>query len=70
MQNVPAPRLAIGHYGISADAKLVDLIKHARADEQQHSEVNHRYANGGTRATQFAVKDNASRERAANVHST
>ena len=70
MENVPAPQLAIDYYGMSANAKLVDLIRQVRADEQQHSEVNHRYANGGTRATQFAVKDNASRERAANVHST
>lgn len=70
MENVPAPQLAIDYYGMSDNAKLVDLIRQVRADEQQHSEVNHRYANGGTRATQFAVKDNASRERAANVHST
>ena len=68
MEDVPAPRLAIGYYGMSADAKLVDLIKHVRADEQQHSEVNHRYADGGTQATQLAVKDNAFRERAANAH--
>ena len=70
IENVPAPQLAIDYYGMSDNAKLVDLIRQVRADEQQHSEVNHRYANGGTRATQFAVKDNASRERAANVHST
>jgi ubiquinol oxidase len=57
MENVPAPQLAIDYYGMSANAKLVDLIKHVRADEQQHSEINHRYADGGSRATQFAVKD-------------
>ncbi len=59
MENVPAPQLAIDYYGMSANAKLVDLIKHVRADEQQHSEINHRYADGGPQATQFAVKDNA-----------
>ena len=59
MENVPAPQLAIDYYGMSANAKLVDLIKHVRADEQQHSEVNHRYADGGSRATKFAVNDNA-----------
>lgn len=59
MENVPAPQLAIDYYGMSANAKLVDLIKHVRADEQRHSEVNHRYADGGSQATQFAVKDNA-----------
>ncbi|MDG2271155.1 MAG: alternative oxidase [Halioglobus sp.] len=70
MENVPAPQLAIDYYGMSNNAKLVDLIRQVRADEQQHSEVNHRYADGGTRATQLVVKDNASRDRAANVHST
>jgi len=59
MENVPAPQLAIDYYGMSANAKLVDLIKHVRADEQQHSEINHRYADGGSRATKFAVNDNA-----------
>ena len=68
MENVPAPQLAIDYYGMSANAKLVDLIRHVRADEQQHSEVNHRYADGGTQATRLAVKDNAFRERAVNAH--
>jgi hypothetical protein len=27
-------------------AKLSDLIKKVRADEQHHSEINHRYADG------------------------
>tara|TARA_B110000208_G_C11611009_1_gene373632 strand:- start:168 stop:596 length:429 start_codon:yes stop_codon:yes gene_type:complete len=48
MENVPAPALAIDYYGMSPDAKLSDLIKHVRADEQHHSEVNHRYAAGGS----------------------
>ena len=68
MENVPAPQLAIDYYGMSANAKLVDLIRHVRADEQQHSEVNHRYADGGTQPTRLAVKDNALRERAVNAH--
>jgi ubiquinol oxidase len=59
MENVPAPQLAIDYYGMSDNAKLVDLIKHVRADEQQHSEINHRYADGGSRATKFAVNDSA-----------
>ena len=46
MENVPAPPLAIQYYGMAPDAKLADLIKHVRADEQHHSEVNHRYAAG------------------------
>lgn len=52
MENVPAPQLAIDYYGMKANAKLSDLIKHVRADEQHHSEVNHRYAAGGSQATQ------------------
>jgi ubiquinol oxidase len=52
MENVAAPQLAIDYYGMNANARLADLIKHVRADEQHHSEVNHRYAAGGTQATQ------------------
>ena len=48
VENVPAPRLAIQYYGMGTDAKLSDLIKKVRADEQHHSEVNHKYANGNT----------------------
>ena len=48
VENVPAPRLAIQYYEIGSDAKLSDLIKRVRADEQHHSEVNHKYANGNT----------------------
>tara|TARA_B110000902_G_scaffold56024_1_gene65215 strand:- start:217 stop:834 length:618 start_codon:yes stop_codon:yes gene_type:complete len=59
MENVPAPQLAIDYYGMSANAKLADLIKHVRADEQHHSEVNHRYADGDSQGTQLVMKDNA-----------
>ena len=45
VENVPAPGLAIQYYNMSTDAKLSDLIKKVRADEQHHSEVNHKYAN-------------------------
>lgn len=59
MENVPAPQLAIDYYGMRANAKLTDLIKHVRADEQHHSEVNHRYADGDSQGTQIATKNNA-----------
>ena len=39
-------QIAIQYYDMSSDAKLSDLIKKVRADEQHHSEVNHRYADG------------------------
>ena len=58
MENVPAPQLAIDYYGMNANAKLADLIKHVRADEQHHSEVNHRYADGGSQTTQPGENDN------------
>lgn len=58
IDNVPAPQLAIDYYGMNANAKLTDLIKHVRADEQHHSEVNHRYADGGSQATQLEGNEN------------
>ena len=58
MENVPAPQLAIDYYGMNANAKLADLIKHVRADEQHHSEVNHRYADGGSQTTQPGGNEN------------
>lgn len=42
--NIPAPQLAIQYYKLGSDAKLTDLIKCVRADEQHHSETNHNYA--------------------------
>ena len=48
VENVPAPRLAIQYYEMGSNAKLSDLIRQVRADEQHHSEVNHKYANGNT----------------------
>ncbi len=44
VENVPAPQLAIDYYKMDKNAKLSDLIKKVRADEQHHSKVNHRYA--------------------------
>ena len=51
VENVPAPQLAIDYYKMKKDAKLSDLIKCVRADEQHHSEVNHKYADGDTSYT-------------------
>ena len=45
VENIPAPHLAIKYYQLGADARLSDLIKCVRADEQHHSETNHSYAN-------------------------
>ena len=51
VENVPAPQLAIKYYKMKKNAKLSDLIKCVRADEQKHSEVNHKYADGNTSYT-------------------
>ena len=45
IQNVSAPKLAIDYYNMGEEAKLSDLIKKVRADEQHHSEVNMEYSN-------------------------
>ena len=51
VENVPAPELAIKYYKMKKNAKLSDLIKKVRADEQHHSKVNHKYADGNTSYT-------------------
>ena len=45
INDVPAPRLAIEYYGMSENAKLSDMIKCVRADEQKHATVNHNFSN-------------------------
>ncbi|MBV32506.1 MAG: oxidase [Porticoccaceae bacterium] len=45
-ENVAAPKLAIDYYEMKPEARLADLIHYVRADEQHHSEVNHRFAEG------------------------
>jgi len=44
LPNPPAPQLAIDYYGMQKSAKLSDMIKYVRADEEHHSRVNHRMA--------------------------
>ena len=44
VENAPAPHIAINYYKLGSDAKLSDLIRCVRADEQHHSEKNHHYA--------------------------
>ena len=48
IEDVPAPKLAIEYYDLSSDAKLSDMIRCVRADEQHHAEVNLRMAGGPT----------------------
>ena len=42
--NVPAPKVAIDYWKLPADAHLRDVIVVVRADEANHRDVNHRFA--------------------------
>ncbi len=44
IDNVKAPQIAIEYYDLKSNARLVDLVKCVKADEEHHSEVNHKYA--------------------------
>ena len=39
--NVDAPQIAKDYWNLADDAKLLDVIKVVRADEQNHADVNH-----------------------------
>ena len=44
IENVKAPQIAIEYYDLKSNARLIDLVKCVKADEEYHSEVNHKYA--------------------------
>ena len=44
VENIQAPKLAVNYYNLGTDAKLSDLIRCVRADEEHHSATNHNYA--------------------------
>ena len=41
IENIDAPQIAIDYYGLRLDAKLSDVVKKVREDEQGHADVNH-----------------------------
>ena len=43
-ENIDAPQIAIDYYKLKKGAKLTDVIKKVRADEENHSKVNKRYS--------------------------
>ena len=43
-ENIPAPQLAIDYWKLEADATLRDVIIAVRADEAEHRDVNHGFA--------------------------
>ena len=44
-ENIPAPQIAIDYWKLPADARLRDVIIAVRADEANHRDVNHDFAN-------------------------
>lgn len=44
-ENVPAPQIAIDYWNLPAGAKLRDVVIAVRADEANHRDVNHGFAN-------------------------
>ena len=44
IENVKAPQIAIEYYKLANGALLSDLVKCVKADEEHHSEINHKYA--------------------------
>lgn len=43
-KNVPAPEIAIQYWGLNKDATLRDVVEVIRADEAEHRDVNHGFA--------------------------
>ena len=44
-ENIPAPKIAIDYWKLPAEARLRDVIIAVRADEANHRDVNHDFAN-------------------------
>ena len=43
-ENVPAPKIAIEYWNLAPDARLRDVVLAVRADEAEHRDVNHGFA--------------------------
>lgn len=44
VDNVPAPQIALDYWQLPADARLRDVVLAVRADEAEHRDVNHTFA--------------------------
>jgi ubiquinol oxidase len=44
LPNIPAPKIAIDYWNLSADATLRDVVIAVREDEANHRDVNHEFA--------------------------
>ncbi len=45
VENVPAPRIAINYWDLPEDARLREVVIAVRADEAEHRDTNHDFAN-------------------------
>ena len=45
LPNIPAPKIAIDYWSLSADATLRDVVVAVREDEAKHRDANHEFAN-------------------------
>lgn len=45
IENIPAPAIAIEYWQLPKNARLRDVVLATRADEENHRDVNHGYAN-------------------------
>ena len=44
IENVPAPQIAIEYYNLLPDARLSEMIRYIRRDEQHHADLNLTYS--------------------------
>ena len=44
IEDVPAPQIAVEYYNLLPEAKLSDMIKYIRRDEQHHADLNLTYS--------------------------
>lgn len=44
IENIPAPQIAIDYWGLPSDARLREVVIAVRADEAEHRDTNHAFA--------------------------
>lgn len=55
VEDVPAPQIAIDYWKLPADARLREVVLAVRADEAEHRDVNHGFADTLRPAARFAT---------------
>ncbi|KAJ8613541.1 hypothetical protein CTAYLR_002163 [Chrysophaeum taylorii] len=56
-KDLPAPAIAITYWKLQSDATWIDTLKHIRADEAHHRDVNHTFATLPHNADNPFIKD-------------